>query len=292
MKKEKETPNLFGMLDLSRPLPEKDYDDIADIDIYEDAITFDANSGYSFEEDYETILMYYRGDYKLFYIKDVDVIGSYAFANRKKLKEISIDCCVKQILDNAFVNCVNLKSVKFEKDEDMGVIYIGNAAFSGCEALEEIALPETLQSIGSAAFTGCSSLGHIEIPDSVVSIGEAAFLGCTQLSVNKLPKNLKVVERGAFSQVGFVCDLPERVMIIEEYAFEFCYMRSFYIPKSVKYIGRNAFPKIEIYDDEYDDEDGYVLFEGTEEEWNRIEIDNADGWLDGYKVKFNCKRRK
>ena len=91
MKKEKETPNLFGMLDLSRPLPEKDYDDIVDIDIYEDAITFDANSGYSFEEDYETILMYYRGDYKLFYIKDVDVIGSYAFANRKKLKEISIE---------------------------------------------------------------------------------------------------------------------------------------------------------------------------------------------------------
>lgn len=49
------------------------------------------------------------------------------------------------------------------------------------------------------------------------------------------------------------------------YAFEYSHMNSFYLPKSVKYIGRDSFPTIEIYDEEYDDEEGHVLFGGAEE---------------------------
>ncbi len=238
----------------------------------------------------EEVLMQYRGTEKRVAVSNANVVGSYAFADNETLEEIVFGPQVKKILDNAFVDCIRLRSVKFEKKEDAGIVYIADAAFSGCERLRTLDLPDTLKTIGAAAFTGCSSLGRIEIPDSVVSIGEAAFAGCGELAVTGLPKGLKVVERGAFSQVASVCDLPEGVRSIEEYAFEYSHMNSFYLPKSVKYIGRNSFPTIERYDDE-DDDEGYVLFGGTEEEWNRIEIDRTGGWLDGYKVKFNCKRR-
>lgn len=244
----------------------------------------------------DEVLLQYQGTGKRVVISKSNVIGSYAFADNETLEEIVFGPQVRKISDNAFVNCINLRSIKFEKEGDRGILCIAAAAFSGCESLRTVDLPDTLKTIGEVAFTGCSRLWRIEIPDSVVSIGEAAFAGCGEVAVKKLPKDLKVVEKGAFSQVAFVCDLPEGVTSIEEYAFEYSHMNSFYIPKSVKHIGKNSFPTIELYDDEEDDEeddeDGYVLFGGTEEEWNKIEIDKTGGWLESYKIKFNCKRRK
>lgn len=269
-------------------------DDLADIDDddNENFLKLEANVGYADPawemEVMEEVLMQYRGTGKRVVIANSNVIGSYAFANNEALEEIVFGPQVEKILNNAFVNCINLRSIKFERKGKAGIVYIADAAFSGCERLRSFELPDTLRSIGSAAFTGCSSLGHIEIPDSVVSIGEAAFAGCTELSITKLPKDLKVIESNVFSQVAFVCDLPESVLIIKEEAYEYCFPRDFYVPKSVKYIGRNAFPPLA----EYEDDNEYcILFGGAEEEWNAIEIDRTGGWLDGYKIKFNCKRR-
>ena len=269
-------------------------DDLADIDDddNENFLKLEANVGYADPawemEVMEEVLMQYRGTGKRVVIANSNVIGSYAFANNEALEEIVFGPQVEKILNNAFVNCINLRSIKFERKGKAGIVYIADAAFSGCERLRSFELPDTLRSIGSAAFTGCSSLGHIEIPDSVVSIGEAAFAGCTELSITKLPKDLKVIESNVFSQVAFVCDLPESVLIIKEEAYEYCFPRDFYVPKSVKYIGRNAFPPLA----EYEDDNEYcILFGGAEEEWNAIEIDRTGGWLDGYKIKFNCERR-
>ncbi len=55
-------------------------------------------------------------------------------------------------------------------------------AFADCEALTEIALPDTLLVIGNEAFLNCSALQSISIPASVQAVGEDAFTGCTSLS--------------------------------------------------------------------------------------------------------------
>lgn len=238
-------------------------------------------------EEWREVLMRYQGKYRHLRITDCDTIGSFAFAGNETLEGVLI-LGAAQILDGAFINCLNLKAALFCETSGQGLLSIGNAAFSGCRSLETLVLPETLKTIGEAAFTGCSSLRELEIPEGVVSIGEAAFAGCTELSITKLPKDLKVIESNVFSQVAFVCDLPESVLIIKEEAYEYCFPRDFYVPKSVKYIGRNAFPPLA----EYEDDNEYcILFGGAEEEWNAIEIDRTGGWLDGYKIKFNCKRR-
>ena len=264
--------------------------DLADIDDDDNKnfLKLETNVGYADPawemEVMEEVLMQYRGTGKRVFIANSNVIGSYAFANNVALEEIVFGPQVEKILDNAFVNCINLRSIKFERKGKAGIVYIADAAFSGCEALKEIVLPETLRSIGSAAFTGCTSLWHIEIPDSVVSIGEAAFAGCSQLDVNKLPTGLKVIARGAFSQVGSVKELPDGLIMIEDEAFLYSRPENYFIPKSLKYMGSNVFEPylVEVRP--------CLYYEGTEEEWKQIEFAQPDDWLKEFWIEFNCKR--
>ncbi|SCQ21478.1 Bacterial Ig-like domain (group 2), BspA homologue [Tannerella forsythia] len=63
-----------------------------------------------------------------------------------------------------------------------GVTSIGNEAFTGCEALTSVTLPESgFETIGKRAFMGCEKLSSITIPKSVTTIGEQAFYSCYAL---------------------------------------------------------------------------------------------------------------
>jgi len=58
---------------------------------------------------------------------------------------------------------------------------IGERAFSGCDAVISVEIPDSVTSIGNDAFSGCTALGRIFVPSSVVEIGRNAFDGCTNL---------------------------------------------------------------------------------------------------------------
>ena len=66
--------------------------------------------------------------------------------------------------------------------EGKTVTSIGSEAFSWCQQLTSIAIPDSVNSIGKGAFSWCSSLRSITIPDSVTSIGKHAFAGCESLT--------------------------------------------------------------------------------------------------------------
>ena len=59
-----------------------------------------------------------------------------------------------------------------------GTKVICDEAFSCCESLKEINIPNSITSIGKWAFSDCSSLKEINIPNSVTSIGDGAFKNC------------------------------------------------------------------------------------------------------------------
>lgn len=59
---------------------------------------------------------------------------------------------------------------------------LADKAFSGCDKLTTINLPNTLTTIGEKAFNGCTALTSIKIPTSVTTIGSDAFTGCTNVT--------------------------------------------------------------------------------------------------------------
>ena len=78
----------------------------------------------------------------------------------------------------AFSDCSNLRTVAFEKGSQL--TSIGDGAFTGCDSLKEIVIPDGVTSIGSA-FQLCHSLTSVIIPDSVISISSGAFVNCSSL---------------------------------------------------------------------------------------------------------------
>lgn len=54
--------------------------------------------------------------------------------------------------------------------ENLPVTHIGDYAFSSCDSLRSITLPDSVTSIGNYAFEELNSLSSIVIPDSVINI--------------------------------------------------------------------------------------------------------------------------
>lgn len=72
---------------------------------------------------------------------------------------------------------------------------IADYAFEYCEALENVTIGNSVESIGMFAFQNCSHLTDITIPASVTSIGYGAFNGYSGLtSVTFLGKTLSQVQ--------------------------------------------------------------------------------------------------
>ena len=108
--------------------------------------------------------------------------------------------------------------------------------------MSEINFGDSIAKIGDSAFFSCDSLTSIEIPDTVTEIDNSAFMYCSNLS--------EVV-------------IPNSVTKIGHRAFNGCPIYSVTLPASVAYIGNEAFGN-KLTD---------LYYDGTQEEWNAIEID-------------------
>ncbi|MDE7467702.1 MAG: leucine-rich repeat domain-containing protein, partial [Muribaculaceae bacterium] len=97
-------------------------------------------------------------------------------------------------------------------------------AFTGCDKLTEVELPENLKEIGEGAFKGCTGLTNVNIPDGVTTIEKSTFEGCENLTEIELPENLKEIGEGAFKGCKELTNLilPPRVDNVGEGAFEGC----------------------------------------------------------------------
>jgi len=65
--------------------------------------------------------------------------------------------------------------------DGVAVTSIGDGAFSYCDSLTSVTIPDSVTSIGYYAFYECTSLTSVTIGDSVMSIGAYAFDSCTSL---------------------------------------------------------------------------------------------------------------
>ena len=106
-------------------------------------------------------------------------------------------------------------------DDKYTVTGIGRYAFSGCDYLRKVTIPQSVTFIGDHAFNNCRFLESLTIKDAAASIGESAFDSCKHLTTLSLGKNITAIDDGAFT---------------------YCYdLKSITIPDKVKELGAWTF---------------------------------------------------
>lgn len=146
-----------------------------------------------------------------------------------------------------------------------GTQIICDKAFSRCECLGEIRIPESVIAIGTRAFEDCKSLKRFSFPSEIKVVKEYCFIACTGLKTVELPNSLEIIEKDAFGAcvklnkiefpetvktIGFAAfqgcpleeiNLPKNLEVIEAMAFCYTKIKELKIPREVKIIGRKAF---------------------------------------------------
>lgn len=146
-------------------------------------------------------------------------IESYAFENCQGITSLTIPPSVTKWGENVFCNCVNLVTVTGLEEYEVipkgmflfcfslenitlnKVVTIGTDAFSYCESMQNISLPNTLKEIGDAAFHDCISFTEIVLPEGLEKIGFRAFRN-TRISEITFPASLKEVGEGVLEYTG------------------------------------------------------------------------------------------
>lgn len=138
------------------------------------------------------------------------------------------------------------------------VTAVGSWSFYN-SAVKSVTIPDTVISIGDDAFAICFYLENITIPGSVTSIGENAFESCIALKDITIPKGVTGIEYGAFLACGNLASIT--------------------LSNGVTSVGKSAFYGCDSLTD--------VYFNGTEEQWNVIAIEENNEPLINATIHFN-----
>ncbi|MBR5561788.1 MAG: leucine-rich repeat protein [Clostridia bacterium] len=126
----------------------------------------------------------------------------------------------------------------------VAVTQIADGAFSDCNGITQINIPDSIKKVGKSAFDGCVGLKKIGFDGDECTIGASAFAHCSAMTDIVLPSALKTIPENAFYDCKSLSeiDIPDTVETIDKEAFRICTgIKVFDIPASVTYIGKNAF---------------------------------------------------
>ncbi len=147
---------------------------------------------------------------------------------------------VTRIDSSAFSECNFIESVVIPER----VTIISNEAFYLCKNLKKVTLPSTLEYIQDWAFANCESLESIVIPDSVKWICSRAFSDCVKLSSLTLGKNVEQIQENAFMNCTSLksVTIPDKVIYFGNSAFVGCSsLENVTLKKGVEMIGSSMF---------------------------------------------------
>lgn len=121
---------------------------------------------------------------------------------------------------NAFSDCNNLNTVKIPQS----VVAIGQQAFMK-SSLKEVSIPESVTVINNGTFQYCKSLESITLPETLTSIQDHGIRECTSLQSINLPGNITFIGYAAFygcSNLASGITIPAGIKTISEFAFGSC----------------------------------------------------------------------
>ncbi len=160
---------------------------------------------------------------------NVTSIGDYAFYYCTKLANITISDNLESIGEGAFEDT---RYYQINDNWSEGVLYIGHHliyaiskeisavyniksgtkciaddAFSFCEGLTCVTIPNSVTSIGVSSFYDCSGLKSIIIPNGVKNIGDYAFYQCSGLTSVTIPSSVISIGDSAFKHCNGLKDI-------------------------------------------------------------------------------------
>ena len=162
-----------------------------------------------------------------------------------------------------------------------GVASIGDHAFFKCGGLKSVTIPASIKSIGKYAFSGCEGLTDVTIPGSVTNICDGVFSKCSGLTGVTIPEGVTDIGSYTFDECRNITSLtiPEGVKRIGDGAFYDCIaLSSIELPSSLEKIGDRAFSGCTSL--------GSVIYKGSDDEWERIQIGNGNECLNVYVSKI------
>lgn len=180
---------------------------------------------------------------------DIKVIPEGEFKNCTGLEKIVLPATVTTIDANAFENCSALITLGVGTAKDnvvdlTKVTTVGTTAFGNCSALENVefgkyATRSTKLELKGQAFVNCTSLQKVEIPiQDALKIGTGAFENCSGLKEVGLEDGLQYIGNSVFKGAGAkTADRDAaKFYVTGEGTKEYSYL-----PKTITYIGDNAF---------------------------------------------------
>ena len=211
-------------------------------------------------------------------IKSVEIsdgissIGECAFYGCQNLTEVKVPNSVLKIEYGAFSDCdklsvvgvsaenayyKNLDGALVELDtqtlirgynntvvpDDGSITIIGAYAFSGCDNITSITIPDCITYIGSSAFKNCSKLSKITLSKGIDCISPAAFSGCEQLSDIVIPENVTRICSNAFRYCNSITEikLHDKITEIGNFAFADCKaLTGLNVPSSIQKMGEGV----------------------------------------------------
>ena len=153
---------------------------------------------------------------------------------------------------------------------------IADWAFSSCDSLTNVVIPNSITSIGERAFYN-SKMTSVTIPNSVTSLGDYAFCACRQLAsvTFEAGMTLTSIPRGSF----YYCDslstiiVPSGVSSLLFTSFMDSGLTSIVLPASLTLVDESSF--------DYCDGLKTVYFEGTAGQWSLITFKSYNEELTG-----------
>lgn len=126
----------------------------------------------------------------------LESISAFAFSGCSSFNIVDLSICpnLTFIGEQAFSYCDSLETVVIPDN----VLYIRSSAFMNCDFLSHVTLSQSLTEISSSLFENCNSLTDVIIPSGVVSIGARAFQGCEMLSQIIIPDGVYMISDYAF----------------------------------------------------------------------------------------------
>ena len=155
------------------------------------------------------------------------------------ISRVIIEDGVCGIGDYSFYNFPMLSEIVFP---ETSLKRIGRSAFSRCEKIKKIVLPDSVESLGASVFSACSSLTYISFGASLATVPQGACFEDSALSTVILGEGCRTLGNQAFGKCSSLKSIDvKQIETFESLCLSYTSLTSVVIGSGVKNLRSNAF---------------------------------------------------